>query len=65
MKAIALADYGAPLDVLELKDVAEPAVGESEVLVRVHAASVNPADWHVMRGEPRIARLSFGLRGPT
>jgi hypothetical protein len=29
---------------------------------RVHATSVNPADWHLMRGEPYIARLSFGLR---
>jgi NADPH:quinone reductase-like Zn-dependent oxidoreductase len=38
--------------------------GAGEVLVRVRAGSVNPADWHVMRGEPRVARLSFGLRKP-
>jgi NADPH:quinone reductase-like Zn-dependent oxidoreductase len=34
------------------------------VLVRIHAASVNPADWHFMRGEPRVVRLQFGLRRP-
>lgn len=34
------------------------------MLVRVRAASVNPADWHVIRGEPLVARLSFGLRAP-
>jgi NADPH:quinone reductase-like Zn-dependent oxidoreductase len=39
-------------------------VKDDEVLVRVHASSVNPADWHLMRGDPHIARLSFGLRRP-
>ena len=59
--------YGPP-DVLELGSIPTPAPGPGEVLVRVRAASVNARDWHVMRGEPRIARLldrgSFGLRGP-
>jgi NADPH:quinone reductase-like Zn-dependent oxidoreductase len=63
MKAIVLDEYGSP-DVLALEEIHTPVPGEGEVLVRVHASSVNPADWHVMRGEPRIARLSFGLRAP-
>jgi NADPH:quinone reductase-like Zn-dependent oxidoreductase len=63
MKAIAQDQYGSP-DVLELADVDEPVVEDDELLVRVHAASVNPADWHFMRGEPRIARLQAGLRIP-
>jgi NADPH:quinone reductase-like Zn-dependent oxidoreductase len=53
MKAIVQHKYGAPDAVLELKDIDQPVVGDDEVLVRVHAASVNPADWHVMRGSPR------------
>jgi NADPH:quinone reductase-like Zn-dependent oxidoreductase len=64
MRAIVHREYGPP-DVLELADVERPAVGDDEVLVRVHAAALNPADWHIMRGEPRIARLSFGLRRPN
>jgi NADPH:quinone reductase-like Zn-dependent oxidoreductase len=64
VKAIVQSMYGPPPEVLALQDVAGPVVGESDVLVRVHAASVNPADWHVIRGDPYLARLSFGLRGP-
>jgi NADPH:quinone reductase-like Zn-dependent oxidoreductase len=64
MKAIVHSRYGPPRDVLTLEDVAEPTPGEGEVLVRLRAASVNPADWHIARGDPYIARLSFGLRGP-
>jgi NADPH:quinone reductase-like Zn-dependent oxidoreductase len=64
MKAIVQSRYGPPREVLALEDVAEPAVGDDDVLVRVHAAAVNPADWHLIRGDPYIARLSFGLRGP-
>jgi NADPH:quinone reductase-like Zn-dependent oxidoreductase len=63
MKAIAQDRYGPP-DVLELRDVAKPAPGDDEVLVRVHAAAVNALDWHYMRGDPYVARLSIGLRGP-
>ena len=63
MKAIVQDKYGPP-EVLELRDIDKPAVAADEVLVRVHAASVNAADWHFMRGEPTIARLSFGLRKP-
>ena len=64
MKAIVQESYGSPRDVLQHTDVAEPTVGDDDVLVRVRATSVNPADWHMLRGMPYIARLSFGLRGP-
>jgi NADPH:quinone reductase-like Zn-dependent oxidoreductase len=64
MKAFVQEKYGSAAEVLELRDVAEPSVGDDEVLVRVHAASVNAADWHLMRGTPYIARLDIGLRGP-
>jgi len=63
MKAIVQHAYGGP-EVLGLEDVDKPAVGDGEVLVRVRAASVNPLDWHFMRGEPRIMRISSGLRKP-
>jgi NADPH:quinone reductase-like Zn-dependent oxidoreductase len=63
MKAILRDKYGSP-DVLELEDIDKPELGDDEVLVRVHAASVNPADWHLLRGKPYIARLQLGLRKP-
>jgi NADPH:quinone reductase-like Zn-dependent oxidoreductase len=63
MKAILHDAYGPP-EVLTLAEVPKPVVEDGEVLVRVHAASVNPADWHLMRGDPYIARLSFGPRKP-
>jgi NADPH:quinone reductase-like Zn-dependent oxidoreductase len=72
MKAIVYAEYGSP-DVLQLKEVEKPsptpalaggAREEDEVLVKIHAASVNPADWHLMRAEPFLARLENGLRRP-
>jgi NADPH:quinone reductase-like Zn-dependent oxidoreductase len=63
MKAILRDKYGSP-DVLVLKDIDKPELGDDEVLVRVHAASVNPADWHLLRGKPYIARLQLGLRKP-
>jgi NADPH:quinone reductase-like Zn-dependent oxidoreductase len=65
MKAIICDGYGAPDEVLRFADIDEPAISGDEVLVRVHAASVNPADWHIIRGDPYIARLSFGLRRPN
>ena len=65
MKAFVLRSYGSP-DVLELKEVDKPVPYDDEVLVRVRATSVNPYDWHLMRGEPRLARLvgGIGLRRP-
>ncbi|MFI5035547.1 MAG: NAD(P)-dependent alcohol dehydrogenase [Acidimicrobiales bacterium] len=63
MEAIVNHRYGSP-DGVRLQEVAEPPVGDDGVLVRVRAASVNPADWHLIRGEPRFSRLVFGLRRP-
>jgi NADPH:quinone reductase-like Zn-dependent oxidoreductase len=63
MKAIRYHQYGPP-DVLRLEDVAMPAVGDGEVLVRVRAASVNPLDWHFMRGAPYLVRMMAGLSRP-
>jgi NADPH:quinone reductase-like Zn-dependent oxidoreductase len=55
--------YGPP-DGLRLDEVAKPLPKENEILIRIHAASVNPADYHSMRGTPWIARLTTGLRRP-
>jgi NADPH:quinone reductase-like Zn-dependent oxidoreductase len=63
MKAITYDRYGPP-DVLQLRDVDRPAPGEDDVLVRVRAASINPRDWHLMRGEPYFVRAQLGLRAP-
>jgi NADPH:quinone reductase-like Zn-dependent oxidoreductase len=63
LKAIVYDRYGSP-DVLELAEIDKPVVRDDEVLVRVHAAAVNPADWHFMRGLPYIARMIIGLRKP-
>jgi NADPH:quinone reductase-like Zn-dependent oxidoreductase len=66
MKAFVLRSYGSP-DHLDLADIDKPVPADDEVLVRVRATSVNPYDWHIMRGEPYIARLmpgALGWRGP-
>ena len=63
MKAIIYCDYGPP-DVLKFAVVEKPTPTDDQVLVRVHAASVNPLDWHYMRGTPYIVRLMVGLRQP-
>lgn len=63
MKAIVYTEYGSP-DVLQLKDVEKPTPKDNEVLIKVHAASANPADWHLMRGAPFLARLNNGLQKP-
>jgi NADPH:quinone reductase-like Zn-dependent oxidoreductase len=63
MKAIVYRRYGPP-GVLRCEDIEKPAPGDDEVLIKVRAASVNPRDWHCMRGSPYIARLQFGLRKP-
>jgi NADPH:quinone reductase-like Zn-dependent oxidoreductase len=63
MKAIVYHNYGSP-DVLRCQEIEKPTAGDNEVLIKVRAASVNPADWHFMRGTPYIARILFGLRKP-
>src|SRR6266540_3663431 len=63
MQAIVYTTYGSP-DVLQLNDVEKPMSKDNEVLVKVHAASANPADWHLMRAEPFLARLENGLLKP-
>ena len=62
MKAITYHRYGSP-DVLDFEEVDEPVAKDDEVLIRVRAASVNPRDWHFMRGLPYIMR-PIGLRIP-
>jgi NADPH:quinone reductase-like Zn-dependent oxidoreductase len=63
LKAITYHEYGSP-DALEFEDVDAPVVKDDEVLVRVRAASVNPRDWHFMRGVPYFMRAQAGLRRP-
>ncbi len=64
VQAIVQDRYGSPDEVLELRDIEQPAVGDDDVLVRVRAASVNPLDWHLVTGTPYIARMESGLRTP-
>src|SRR4029450_7821322 len=63
MKAIVYSRFGSP-DVLELREIDQPKAGKGEVLVRVRAASVNPADWYLITGAPLVARAQMGLRRP-
>lgn len=63
MQAIVYTRYGSP-DVLELKEMEKPTPADNEVLINIHAASVNAADWHLIRGEPFLMRFMFGLRKP-
>jgi NADPH:quinone reductase-like Zn-dependent oxidoreductase len=63
MKAMVYTHYGSP-DVLKLKEVEKPTPKDNEVLVKVHAASVNAGDWHNLRGEPFMIRLGSGLLKP-
>lgn len=59
MKAIITTRYGSP-DVLQYGEIEKPTPADDEVLVRVHAVSVNAADWHRMRGKPLFARFLIG-----
>jgi len=63
VKAMVRDTYGSP-DVLRLGDIPTPAAGDGGVLVRVHAASANAGDWHVLRGTPLPFRLVAGLTKP-
>src|SRR5262245_33779186 len=64
MQAVVQRGYGRPEQVLHLDEVARPAVGDDDVLVRVRATSVNTPDWIVVTGVPYVIRLRAGLRGP-
>ena len=63
MKAIVCTQYGPP-DALQFKDVAKPTPAANELLIKICAASANPLDWRIMRGDPFFVRLAFGLRKP-
>jgi NADPH:quinone reductase-like Zn-dependent oxidoreductase len=63
MKAIVCTQYGSP-EVLQLKEVEKPAPKDNEVLVKVHAASLNAGDWHILRGEPLLRLTTWGLLKP-
>ena len=63
MQAIVYHRYGPP-DVLELKEIDVPTPADNHVLIRVHNASVNPYDWHFLRGTPSLFRLFVGLFRP-
>jgi len=63
MKAVTYCEYGSP-EVLRLEDVEKPVPDDDPILVRVHAAAVNPLDWHFMRGTPYLGRFGMGLRKP-
>lgn len=63
MKAFTKTKYGGP-EVLELKEVAKPMEKDEHILVKVMANSANPADWHIIRGEPFFARFTTGLFKP-
>jgi NADPH:quinone reductase-like Zn-dependent oxidoreductase len=63
MKAIVYHDYGSA-DVLRLEEIERPIPDDNQMLVRVRAASVNPLDWHYIRGTPYFLRMDAGLRKP-
>lgn len=65
MRAIEQRGYGEPRDVLHLTDVKVPEISPDQVLVRVHASSANPYDWHLVCGEPILMRPGLGgVRAP-
>src|ERR1035437_2473209 len=63
MKAIVYHRYGSP-DVLKCEEIEKPIPADDDVLIKVRAASVNPLDWHFMRGTPYFLRIMVGLRKP-
>src|SRR5688500_3808011 len=63
MQALVQDTYGSA-EVMHLSNIDKPEIGDHQVLVRVRAAGVNPADWAVMSGLPYIARPAYGLRKP-
>jgi NADPH:quinone reductase-like Zn-dependent oxidoreductase len=63
MQAIVYRQYGSP-EVLQLEAIEKPTPAADELLIKVHDASLNPYDWHYMRGEPYVMRLATGLGRP-
>ena len=59
MKAVVYENFGSP-DVLEYKEVEKPTVNEDELLVKIHASSINAVDWHIRIPTPSFARLMGG-----
>ncbi|HEY5889493.1 MAG TPA: NAD(P)-dependent alcohol dehydrogenase [Acidimicrobiia bacterium] len=64
MKALVQSAYGEPEDVLTFENVDIPVPGDGQVLIRVHATSINALDWHFVSGTPYFLRLVSGLRTP-
>jgi NADPH:quinone reductase-like Zn-dependent oxidoreductase len=64
MKAAVYTSYGPP-DVVQIMELEKPVLKDDEILIKVRAASVNPADWRLMRGAPYVFRILFRLRKPT
>lgn len=64
MKACVLTNYGTP-DFFELQEVAKPTPKDTEVLIKVHASSINSWDWEILMGKPFINRMMVGLRKPS
>jgi len=64
MKAVVYTKYGSP-DVLQLKEVDKPIPKDDEVLIKVHAASINSWDWDMLTGRPLEYRLLSGILRPT
>ncbi len=65
MRAAVYNEYGLPRDVLGLREVPIPTIDDDQVLVRVHASSVNARDWRLITGTPFLAKLDGGLRRPS
>ncbi len=63
LKAMICTKYGSP-DVLQLKEVETPVPDDNQLLVKVHASSVNALDWHFLSGKPFLVRLQYGLLKP-
>lgn len=64
MKAIVSRCYGGP-EALQFVDIEKPQAGPKDVIVKVHAAAVNPLDYHYMRGSPYLMRLALGIGSPN
>jgi NADPH:quinone reductase-like Zn-dependent oxidoreductase len=65
MKAAVHRCYGPPDVVVKIEDLPKPEIADDRVLVKVHAAAVNPLDWHMVRGSPYLVRLDAGIGAPA